>query len=101
MYARLRFRPLSTEAKPVSRRDRSDKNCERCHGLMVVDQLYDRSETLVSPCYRCVNCGELVDSLILQHRQHRPEPRREIDLPMFDLETWRLRVIARTRKPED
>ncbi len=48
--------------------------CYRCHGLMVEEELcdwvggkgYDRS-----PAYRCIQCGDLVDPVILQHRSHR------------------------------
>ena len=43
--------------------------CPRCHGLMVNDQVYDPDEAILDlPIWRCVNCGETVDSLILQNR---------------------------------
>lgn len=49
--------------------------CPRCEGLLVNDP-----DTLsLSPTVRCVNCGELVDALVLFHRsyQKRKEPKHE------------------------
>lgn len=46
--------------------------CSRCTGLMVVEQSFDSmrgsSEADVS-LRRCVQCGEIVDPVILQNRQ--------------------------------
>lgn len=38
-------------------------HCARCGGLMVTEQVADL------PAHRCVQCGEVVDSVILQNRQ--------------------------------
>lgn len=44
-------------------------NCPRCHGLMVYDRVYGPEEvTLELLIWRCLNCGETVDPLILQNR---------------------------------
>lgn len=46
--------------------------CSRCMGLMVVEELFDfiaggsQAGSLVR---RCVQCGEVVDPVILQNRQ--------------------------------
>jgi DNA-directed RNA polymerase subunit M/transcription elongation factor TFIIS len=45
------------------------QNCPRCNGLMVLERVTDQIFT--SDMWRCVNCGALVDSVILQ-RQHAP-----------------------------
>lgn len=45
--------------------------CERCQGLMVVDHLMDMKESNRSvwlPVWRCMNCGEVVDSYIAARR---------------------------------
>ena len=44
--------------------------CERCLGFMMVDAYNDRYETsrCGSVVWRCLNCGDLVDSQILAHR---------------------------------
>ena len=44
--------------------------CERCLGFMIVDAYSDRYETgrCASLAWRCLNCGDLVDSQILAHR---------------------------------
>lgn len=44
--------------------------CHRCHGLMVVDHFIDMEETggLWMRGWRCVTCGEVVDSMIMRHR---------------------------------
>jgi hypothetical protein len=39
------------------------QHCSRCGGLMVIVQLIDL------PAQRCVQCGELVDPVILHNRQ--------------------------------
>ena len=45
-------------------------NCERCLGFMILDAYSDRYET--GRCslivWRCLNCGDLIDSQILAHR---------------------------------
>ncbi len=50
--------------------------CERCHGLMVSEQIYDlqwMNSDLHVDGYRCLLCGNLVDATILENR------RRSID----------------------
>lgn len=46
-------------------------NCPRCSGLMV-PHLYSDLEGVTGAAYgeawRCVNCGELVDPVVLAHR---------------------------------
>ena len=45
--------------------------CKRCHGLMVVDFYVDMQDSygdLWLRAWRCVNCGEVVEPGILQHR---------------------------------
>ena len=44
--------------------------CERCLGFMIVDAYNGRYETgrSASLVWRCLNCGDLVDSQILAHR---------------------------------
>jgi len=45
-------------------------NCERCLGFMLLDAYSDRYETGRSSLtvWRCLNCGDLIDSQILAHR---------------------------------
>ena len=46
--------------------------CERCNGLMVREQIFDlqgRSRNLCVDGYRCLLCGDVVDTLILEHRK--------------------------------
>ncbi len=44
-------------------------NCSKCHGLMVSDQAYAAEEAIFNlSIWRCLNCGETVDPLILQNR---------------------------------
>ena len=45
--------------------------CARCDGLMVGDSLIDIQESSIPMWmkgWRCVSCGNIVDSLIQQHR---------------------------------
>ena len=45
--------------------------CDRCNGLMVSERIYDFQGMSVDLCvdgYRCLICGNLVDSVILENR---------------------------------
>lgn len=47
-------------------------NCPRCEGLLISDQVYNQDEALyVLSVWRCLNCGETFDSMILQNRTHQ------------------------------
>jgi hypothetical protein len=49
-------------------------NCPRCEGLLMSDQVYNPQEVLyVLSKWRCLNCGENFDSLILQNRTTQKE----------------------------
>ena len=44
-------------------------NCPRCEGLLMSDQVYNPEEALyVLSIWRCLNCGESFDPMILQNR---------------------------------
>ncbi|MCA9473254.1 MAG: hypothetical protein MRJ96_03525 [Nitrospirales bacterium] len=46
-------------------------NCTRCQGTMVIDYFLDMEESgeIWMPGWRCLMCGEVIDPLILKHRQ--------------------------------
>ncbi len=49
--------------------------CSRCTGLMVVEQGFDSmlgSSEADMLLRRCVQCGEIIDPVILQNRRLRP-----------------------------
>jgi len=49
-------------------------NCPRCEGLLMSDQVYNQDEAMyVLSIWRCLNCGETFDSMILQNRAHQKE----------------------------
>ncbi len=51
--------------------------CLRCHGLMskvTCTDLQDETGIMIIPVLQCLNCGEVVDSLILEHRKNMPAP---------------------------
>lgn len=46
--------------------------CKRCHGLLVEDQCYDLLDDSISlKAWRCISCGNLVDSVILKNQQEQ------------------------------
>jgi hypothetical protein len=50
----------------------SATRCSRCGGLMVIEQgfdLLDRGGHFDFRAWRCVQCGEFIDAVILQNRQ--------------------------------
>jgi len=49
-------------------------NCPRCEGLLMSDQVYNQDEAMyVLSIWRCLNCGENFDSMILQNRTLQKE----------------------------
>jgi hypothetical protein len=59
----------STEAATQNRaRIRSTDRCPRCGGLMVAEWCEDLSDYTAQ---RCVQCGEVLDPVILQNRRHQ------------------------------
>ncbi len=49
--------------------------CERCRGCMLRELFVDLSDDtgqLVFDGWRCVNCGEVIDEVVLQHRREHP-----------------------------
>ncbi|WP_447969380.1 hypothetical protein [Nitrospira sp. M1] len=46
-------------------------NCPRCQGTMVTDYFLDMEDSgdVWMSGWRCLSCGEVVDPLILQHRE--------------------------------
>lgn len=45
--------------------------CPRCSGLMVEERYYDFAGFRPFQGVRCVNCGEILDPLIREHRYQR------------------------------
>lgn len=45
--------------------------CERCQGRMVEDYGSDQLACNWTKFYRCINCGEIVDSVILMNRKFK------------------------------
>lgn len=44
--------------------------CNRCRGLLVEDHCYDLLDDRISlSAWRCVSCGNLVDSVILKNQR--------------------------------
>ena len=49
--------------------------CERCHGFMMRESFLDlRDDTgqMTFNGWRCVNCGEVIDPVVLTHRIEAP-----------------------------
>lgn len=57
---------IAVADKPVARKGSGIPTvCDRCGGLMMLETVYE----LNGECWRCVNCGERVDRVILEHRR--------------------------------
>lgn len=71
---------MHTTSRQPSRLIHIHTDCHRCGGLMVPESLPYENESERTDSYglRCLNCGELVDPLIMAHRYQRPleVPRR-------------------------
>ena len=65
-----------TGAIPPQENFEAPESCSRCGGLMVITDCFDvLSDTAEIECMalRCIQCGDLVDPVILRNRNHRPE----------------------------
>lgn len=59
-------------------------NCTRCEGLMVSDDLIDLQESyhpMWTNGYRCLSCGNIVDTLIQRHRMARHSSLPDVAAP--------------------
>ena len=43
--------------------------CQRCEGLMVTSKLWDESISVDVKAHYCLNCGEIIDRVILLNRR--------------------------------
>ena len=65
--------------------------CQRCSGRMMPHALCDWEDTYMKiPAWRCVNCGEVIDAVILQHRGAAIHRRRKSVLHHSPLQTGRV-----------
>lgn len=71
---------ISQSILGFSKEEKAHMKCPRCDGLMVPARMSDlMKETgeLLCEGWRCVNCGEVVDSVVLKNRLNPQEPARE------------------------
>lgn len=50
-------------------------SCDRCRGLMVAEYALEVGDLVAGyplVCWRCLNCGELLDKQILANRRRSP-----------------------------
>ncbi len=69
--------------------------CQRCNGLMIRDSFVDiRDDTgrLKFEGWRCLNCGEVVDPVVLTHRVDAPTGPYQSQTR--DRHTWERLVVA-------
>ena len=56
-----------------------ENGCPRCNGLLIGIGLFDYfGIARYEYAHKCVNCGEILDSVILENRLSHPQPAREI-----------------------
>ncbi len=61
-------------------------NCSRCQGLLCFSELRDEAGGLVTEgatAFRCILCGELIDSVILMNRARRAARREPYSRAVF------------------
>lgn len=62
-------------------RVQNSQACTRCGGLLIgegLSDLFDDTEHVGRWVWRCVQCGDIVDSLILKHRAGMDHPARNV-----------------------
>ncbi len=61
----------------LQRKKANEMDCRRCQGLMQKHTLIDLEDELgiiMIEVLRCLNCGEVIDPMILKNRATRPKP---------------------------
>jgi len=48
----------------------STRRCKRCGGMMVYEKFYDYDEGDCFWGWRCINCGEVIDEVIIENRSN-------------------------------
>jgi methionyl-tRNA synthetase len=59
----------------MSKKESKTMNCPRCDGFMIEDRfidLQDDTGALTFEGLRCLQCGEILDPVIVNNRQARP-----------------------------
>ncbi len=54
-------------------------SCSRCNGLMVATSLEEAADVTSGGSlsgWKCLLCGEVIDSVIAANRKHRQEPKQ-------------------------
>ena len=65
--------------------------CNRCDGMMIYEKIYHEADRFW--VWKCVNCGECIDPVILENRQFQKSKRkntRPAKTPHVDLTLVRL-----------
>lgn len=44
--------------------------CKRCGGMMVYEKFYDYDDRDCFWGWRCINCGEVIDEVIIENRSN-------------------------------
>jgi len=44
--------------------------CKRCGGMMVYEKFYDYNESDCFWGWRCINCGKVIDEVIIENRSN-------------------------------
>lgn len=53
-------------------------SCNRCHGMLLDSYIWDDSGLIVS-VLRCVNCGDIIDPVVLHNRVNKEQIRSEVE----------------------
>ena len=61
------------EGGRMPRRSRNPK-CPRCNGAMVYERFQDMLQVFFA--WRCLNCGEIVDTVVAQNRGMEKKPKK-------------------------
>ncbi len=70
--------------------------CLRCHGCMVRERftdLWDDTGQIAFPGWRCLNCGDVLDGVVLRHRADREQS------PYRSSRRWVRRTAKERRNP--
>ena len=72
-----KYKPSPCSIPGISYSPDSSLTCQRCQGLLVREFCSDIQDGTGENGFwalRCLQCGEVLDPLILQHRTSKPQP---------------------------
>jgi hypothetical protein len=72
----LRYLPCADDIDAAIHKGGEPMTCQKCKGLMIEERQPELSSSLI--VHRCINCGLIVDPLLLQNRLNHMKEKQSL-----------------------